>query len=877
MNKIKDLLRLRGRLSPRVVIGLGLALLLIAASLSGHQSVRRTRTAAETAMNTLKQQCSIYNKLTAADRTKSLFRLSDLMRELSAHLAQSPESVTDEYLKQYVDGLRLSGVAVLNAQLRLEASGYTQRFRDADWASSQEGSRFADIIEHPRKVFMERLTVDGEYYDICAVARKDAPGIVVGFFHQPSGLITGTENDLAGMIGGLQLERNGRYIIAENDTIRVTSADVQTGAAATETDMLQGLSGVPKDNRLHLIRVDGRRFWGYRSGCENYSLYIYYPSLALASTWILTAAIVAAVYSATLLGFILLRNRALYEKQKELEQSNCNLTRTVNMLRALETIYFTLFYVDLDTDQYETIYISPWLKPSIPESGSYTGLKQTFLDSMIVPAYCEEIDRRMSIVFIRENLSQENLTDVRKSFYTDYQAIRGTQIKWCRVSAAAVDYHEDGKPHHVLALLQDVDKEKALEADYQARIVKEANEAKIANEAKTEFLRRISHDIRTPINGIQGYINMATSHPEDLELQRHCREKATMALNTLLTLVNSVLNMSKLESGELVLEQVPFDLTELLDRVNVMLIPQAAAKNVRYEVLRTGGVPIPHLIGSPRHVSQVIMNVTTNAVKYSRPGGYVRVNTSLIAQTGDTATYEFVCEDNGVGMSREFQQHMYDPFAQETIGARSTYEGVGLGLAIMKKLITAMGGTVCCESEKDVGTTFRVQLTFRIDHAYQPPEKPHAEPEAGMFPGRRVLLVEDNELNMEIAEMLLKERGVQVTRAWNGKEAVERFAAAEPGFYDLIFMDIMMPELDGLEATRKIRRMERPDAKTIPIFAMSANAFQDDIQRSLDAGMDGHLSKPIDPAQLYQVLERCTHGRGKKMSGETEYEHGTVS
>lgn len=268
-----------------------------------------------------------------------------------------------------------------------------------------------------------------------------------------------------------------------------------------------------------------------------------------------------------------------------------------------------------------------------------------------------------------------------------------------------------------------------------------------------------------------------------------------------------------------------------------------------YEVIRKGPVPVSGLFGSPRHLSQIILNITSNAVKYTAPGGYVHVNTHLVSLDADTVTYAFICEDNGVGMSRDFQEHMFEPFSQESESARTTYEGVGLGLSIVKRLTDAMGGVLTCRSEKGVGTAFYLQMTFRIDPAQQAAE---AEPalSGAALAGRRILLAEDNELNMEIAEFLLTEHGALVTRAWNGQEAVEQFAASAPGEFDLVLMDIMMPVMDGLEATRTIRSMDRPDAGTVLISAMSANSFADDIQRSLEAGMNEHIANPVDEKKM---------------------------
>lgn len=861
------------RLTLRSAIHCGLVLLILVTSLAGHRETVAIKAAAEHTMTTLKQQCISYDKLMASDRTKSLFRLSDLMREFSSRLVEYPELISDENLERYVDGMRVSGVALLNEKLELEASGYTRRFQNTDWMDSPDGSRFADIVASPAKVYMDRVEVDGEYYDICAVARKDAPGIVVGFYHQPSGLITGTDSDLKSLISGLHLEKNGAYIISEDGTVRVSSSDTLPGVEVSENTLTRKLAQVPKDEHLHLVGAEGRYYLSYRSGCENYSLSIYYPVSGVFFACLTGAAIFAAAFSLLLLLFMSLRNRALRQKQSELEESNRGLTQTLGMLRALETIFFSLFYVDLEQDTYESIYIAPWLVKVIPRSGRYTELKKTFLDTMAVPSFRETLDYRMSDTYIRETLNIEKITDARKSFYTDYQAIRGSEIKWCRVTATVVDYNEDGQPHHVLALLQDVDEDKKREADYQEQILKEAEEAKIANRAKTDFLRRISHDIRTPINGILGYIDMAKRHPDDMELQAHCRDNSAVAIHALLDLVNSVLDMSKIESGDFVLEEKPFDLAELLEHIHTILAPQAEAKQVRYDAQSTQALPAVHLMGSPLHLNQVLVNIAGNAVKYTRPGGYVRMTTELIEKTEDTVTYEFVCADNGIGMSEEFQRHMYEPFTQESIGARTTYEGVGLGLSITNKLVKAMGGTLTCVSKKDVGTTFRVRMTFPLDKTASSLAELPEDAEQRLLDGKNILLAEDNALNMEIAEMLLTERGAHVTRAWNGREAVEKFAASPVGCFDLIFMDIMMPEMNGLEATRAIRALERPDAKTVPISAMSANAFQDDIQNSINAGMNAHISKPVDDRKFIAVANELLSGR-KHSSADSELTAG---
>ena len=362
----------------------------------------------------------------------------------------------------------------------------------------------------------------------------------------------------------------------------------------------------------------------------------------------------------------------------------------------------------------------------------------------------------------------------------------------------------------------------------------------------------MSHDIRTPINGIRGMVEIGDRCPEDMARQADCRKKIWEASTLLLELVNEVLDMGKLESGEVVLENVPFDLPELIHEITDVLEKQAEERGI---VLHReyGRLPHPRLVGSPLHVKRLLMNVLSNAIKYNREKGRVMLDCFELSCTGDKVQICFVCADTGIGMSEEFQQRMFEPFTQENAGARSVYGGTGLGMSITKSLVDKMGGTIGVESKQGVGTTYTITLPFAIDNtATEEPERQQTD--LTVLRGRQVLLAEDNALNMEIIEFLLNDVGIKVTKAADGQQAVEAFAASPVGGFDAILMDVMMPVRDGHEATRAIRAMDRPDAKTIPIFAMTANAFAEDRLKALQAGMNEHLSKPIDPDALYRLL-----------------------
>lgn len=390
------------------------------------------------------------------------------------------------------------------------------------------------------------------------------------------------------------------------------------------------------------------------------------------------------------------------------------------------------------------------------------------------------------------------------------------------------------------------------EQEYQETLKAAALKAESANLAKTEFLQRMSHDIRTPINGIRGMVEIGDRCPENMARQADCRKKIWEASTLLLELVNEVLDMGKLESGEVVLENVPFDLPELMREITDVLEKQAAERGI---VLHReyGRLPHPRLVGSPLHVKRLLMNVLSNAIKYNREKGRVMLDCFELSSTGDKVQICFVCADTGIGMSEEFQQRMFEPFTQENAGARSVYGGTGLGMSITKSLVDKMGGTIGVESKQGVGTTYTITLPFAIDNtATEEPEQQQTD--LTVLRGRQVLLAEDNALNMEIMEFLLNDVGIKVTKAADGQQAVEAFAASPPGGFDAILMDVMMPVRDGHEATRAIRAMDRPDAKTIPIFAMTANAFTEDRRKALESGMNEHLPKPIDPDALYCLL-----------------------
>ena len=373
---------------------------------------------------------------------------------------------------------------------------------------------------------------------------------------------------------------------------------------------------------------------------------------------------------------------------------------------------------------------------------------------------------------------------------------------------------------------------------------------------KSRFLSNMSHDIRTPVNGIMGMLDLANCYPEDMEVQQKCRDQIMKSSKYLVSIVSDILEMNKLESGDFSEKELTFDLAELLNKANTDKQVQAEEKDVDYVVdWKKSDLRHICLKGNPVYLKKILDAVSDNAVKFTEPGGSVHVWCKEKSADDENVVYEFECSDNGIGMSQEFIPHACEMFSQENITSRSKYEGTGLGLAISEKMAESLGGTIEIKSQKGIGTTVRVTLPFKIGN----PEKlAKAEShEEISLEGKRALVAEDNELNMEIVKFMLENKGVYVECAADGMEVVKKFEESAPEYYDAVFMDIMMPNMNGWDAARKIRSMKRSDAGTIPIIAMSANALAEDMINSRISGMNQHLTKPLEEKKLMAAFKEC--------------------
>nr|WP_288731065.1 ATP-binding protein [uncultured Anaerobutyricum sp.] len=388
----------------------------------------------------------------------------------------------------------------------------------------------------------------------------------------------------------------------------------------------------------------------------------------------------------------------------------------------------------------------------------------------------------------------------------------------------------------------------------QRLLQKKTQDAEAAVRAKSEFLSHMSHDIRTPINGMMGMLDIAQAHLNNPEKMDLCLSKMRGAADQLLSLINDVLDMSKIETGSIQLVEEPFDMIRLLNGTLAVQEIIASEKSLTIEQDIEGAIEHPCVCGSPNYVRSILVNIISNAIKYTNPGGDIFVSARELSCDGEYVEFEFIVSDTGIGMSEEFAEHIFEPFTQEHAENRSSYQGTGLGMSIVKNLINKMKGTITLETKQGEGTTFTITLPVKLDMVCF--EETETEEEETSIEGMKILLVEDNDLNLEVAQYILEDAGAEIIVARNGLESVELFEQSESDSFDVILMDVMMPVMDGLTATKKIRKLKRKDARTVPIIAMTANVFNEDIIAAKEAGMNEHIAKPLDFDKLIHTLAK---------------------
>lgn len=542
---------------------------------------------------------------------------------------------------------------------------------------------------------------------------------------------------------------------------------------------------------------------------------------------------------------ILYKEKAIQEQlQKALDEAKLS----NEIIEAIARSYQYISRIDISKDWFEEISNRAAENMNYKKSGEVSSENRNTCKMFVAEEYQEAFLKFTDITTLPVRMKNE------ETIVMEYQMKDGN---WHKLRFIEKKRDKDGNLTHVLCAIRSISDVKKKEQELLQQVAEARKDAAL----KSRFLSNMSHDIRTPINGIIGMTELADRYPDNPEIQKKCREKLVESARHLVSMVNDILDMNKLETEQFVENDIPFNLAAVLNRVNTDQQMQAGKKKIDYVVdWEKSELNHMYLTGNPVYIEKLLTVITDNAVKFTKPGGNVSVWCREISEDDERAVYEFGCSDNGIGMSEEFAGHAFEMFSQENKTSRTQYEGTGLGLAIAKKITERLGGTIKIKSKKGCGTTVTMTIPFKtgVQNLMQYTENVNTESTEDIpLEGLHALIAEDNELNLEIAKFMLEEKGICVECAADGKEAVAKFEESEPGYYDVIFMDIMMPYMNGWDATRKIRTLQRPDADKIPIIAMSANAFAEDIINSHISGMNWHLTKPIDADKLMTALKEC--------------------
>lgn len=823
-----------------VAIGGGAAFLALCGFLFFQNGKNQIRQNVSYTLEMVKATCQKYDDYQLGATIKDLYAIINKTNVLS--LYSDTDTLMDEKaLQEYAQVQYLTGIMVFDGFLRQEIHVEKDTaVSDAVWKAVRDDGQVRQILNYPQKVVSDQIQVDGHNYDYAIVTRRDAPGVILCYSD-----ITRYQNDkyelsLTNMLDTNMQENSGVLVVTDGEKVISSSAESLQGMAVADCPITNVVDSdrMQEDSTLIQLKQDGTIWYGVHDMYRDYYLYVFYRANNMYTEITLELVIAAALYVVTCMIIFTVAQHRRKEKLLQVEKE-------YHLINAIASIYSVNLVIHLDTDTWEPI-------TQTDASAKATAGKETARDMLgaIARTFISRPEREEFYKFVDLSTLPERLE--RKPFVG--YSFEGQNNCWYQMFLVPQSHDRSGENlTTVMLLVRNVTDQKKRELTYQERLRDMAEQAANANAAKTDFLRRMSHDLRTPINGIRGMAEIGMGTGDNEQQKKDCFEKIFSATDYLLALVNNVLSMSKLEAEEVETENTAFDLREVLQSAETIIATQAEAAGVQFDCDAPVGEHW-HLVGSPLNIQRVFQNLMDNAVKYNRPGGSVQISCRENEFDGEKATFVFVCADTGIGMSPEFQMRAFDTFSQEHKTARTTYSGSGLGLAIAKKTVELLGGNIGFVSREGKGSVFSVTLPLKVDTNYQEEEIPEEKPER--IDGIRILMAEDNELNREIATYMFTEKGATVTEAKDGKQAVEIFAGSKPGDFDVILMDIMMPVMNGLDAARAIRAMEREDAATIPIFAVSANSFSDDVAASKASGMNEHLSKPIDFGEVVTMIHK---------------------
>ena len=918
----------------------------------------------------------LYEVDAANDRVKSLTRLQDKTAALRDEMVMK-DDFTPSDLNAFADTQRLTGVLVLDGEMQLEMQSTLDGNAMQLWKQQLQSDYVRDILDYPQKSYAAHIEQGGELYDFAALARTDAPGLLIAYVQKSSedaGDLTAGD-----LLDHFPLEDGGVATICQDDRVLTSNSAAQLNRTSEECRQLYNDKQTHVSGGIVELHTSRDVWYGGRRNIGKYEVFVFFP----AGKVFLTRNIIFVSYLAltvmTYLMVLLLQSRAekgaLTETQKRM-----------GIITALGTAYESLMLLDLKKNTVETL-------KAVPGEEQYKRIRTMRREEMLrrTEAVVAEPYRAEYLEFVNATTMTARLKGHTSLVFTG----RTVNDLWFTTLLIPQRTDDDGNVTAVLVATRDATAEKQAEKEQQDALRSALAAAEHANKAKTVFLNSMSHDIRTPMNAILGFTALATTHLDNTELVKGYLQKISVSGQHLLSLINDVLDMSRIESGTIKLENAEVHLPDVLHDLRTIIQGNISAKQLDLYV-DTQDVRHEDIITDKLRLNQILLNIVGNAVKFTPAGGTINIRVQeKPCRRADYATYLFTVKDNGIGMSQEFQQHVFDSFAREQTATRSGIQGTGLGMAITKNIVDMMGGTITVKSEQGKGTEFTVTLdckvsktltksqpipelrgaralvvdddaqtcmsvskmlrdiemnadwttsgkeaVLRAEEAHEQgkefkvyiidwlmpdmngietvrrirkfidpdtpiiiltaydwsdveqeareagvtafvakplfmselraalthtqPEEPSMKlPQHADYTGKKILLVEDNELNREIATAILEEAGFQLDAVQDGTDAVQRMTETPEGSYDLILMDIQMPRMDGYTATRKIRALSNPKKASIPIVAMTANAFDEDRQKAFSAGMNAHIAKPINVTVLIKTLDEIFGDRGQ--------------
>ena len=796
----------------------------------------------------VKSRINRYEIYNANDRVKSLVRLLDKSEELSRVL-YAEHDFTAQDMDNYAKQQRLTGVLVLDEKLNVSI----QTTQDYDamslWKKLIDSKYVRDILESPLKTYMTRLRNEGNIYDFAAVARQDAPGVLITYAKKEEVNEKNGDLTMETVFADFPFKMDGSVVISDGTKVVSTNESKLLGMSVKECDELY--QNAFHESKDHIVRLDaaGSSWYGKKEKIMDYDIYVFFPAMQV----FMTRNVVCLSYVLiAIVIFTLFRTVRIHMEQESIMSEQ----KRLQIINALGQAYSIILLIIIKKDTLEVIKFSDGVGHNYRKEDLSNALRKEYIENMIAPSFQKNYMAFTDISTMESRLKEHD------SISCISQTIKGA---WMRSMIVPQKYDEKGNLSTVLLAISDVTEEKEHELE-QDRILRNAlSSAEHANRAKTAFLNNMSHDIRTPMNAIIGFTSLAAEHLDDREIIRDYLEKISTSGKHLLSLINDVLDMSRIESGSVKIEKTNVYLPDVLEDLKTIILESVHAKQQKL-LIKMQDVVHEDIITDKLRLTQVLLNIISNAVKFTPVGGTIHILVEEKAsQKAGYAVYSFCIKDNGIGMSKEFQEHVFDSFARERTVTESGITGTGLGMAITKNIVDLMGGTIHLTSKQGEGSEFIVTLECELaDKTVQDKQSscPKAEKKHLDYSGKKVLLVEDNELNREIATEILKSLGMKVDYAADGMEAVEIMSSEAGNQYDMIFMDIQMPKMDGYTATREIRTLKDTKKANVPIIAMTANAFDEDRKKAIKAGMNGHIAKPIDVNVILQNLDRIFGQKG---------------